>query len=227
MKVLRTFVVLTACLLFSGVAMAQETPTVELFGGYTFIHFNAGSGSFVVPTPVGTGLAARALQLDPAAPVSTTLTSNVNGGSASFAYNFNKWFGMAADFGGGGIATAHLSGLPDVDVSSTLFTYLFGPRISYRGNKTFTPFFQVLVGGAHFTDISSHGVRVAKAENGFAMTAGGGLDWNLNNRWAIRLGQVEYLLTRFTDPFSITGASGNQNNIRFSTGVVVRFGSKK
>lgn len=213
MKVLRIPVLLAISLLFAGAAMAQETPIVELFGGYTFIHENLGSGG--LPTIPGVTLPAR-----------TTVTSNINGGSGSLAYNVNNWFGMVADFGGSGISTFHASGVGDLDVSSTLLTYLFGPRISYRKNKTFTPFAQVLVGGAHITDVSTHGVTIAKAENGFAMTAGGGLDWNVNKRFAVRLAQVEYLLTRFTDPFSLTGASGTQNNVRVSAGVVIRFGSK-
>jgi opacity protein-like surface antigen len=209
MKAFRILVVLAACLCFAGVAMAQDTPVVDLFGGYTFIHFNGGSG--VVSSVSG---------------ATTTLTSNINGGSGSVAYNVNKWFGLAADFGGSEITTANLSGLPSVNVSSTLFTYLFGPRVSYRGWKTFTPFAQVLVGGAHVSNITSKGVRIAKAENAFAMTAGGGLDWNVTKVIAVRVVQAEYLLTRFTDPFSLTGASGTQNNFRLSAGIVFRLGSK-
>ena len=230
MRSLRILAVLIACLFCVGVAMAQDTPTVEVFGGYTFIHFNGGSGTFGVMdggTPVLARGASR-LGADPLAlaPISTTLTSNINGGSASLAYNLNNWFGLAADFGGSAITSVNLSGLPSVDVNSTLFTYLFGPRFSYRGNKTFTPFAQVLVGGAHITDVTAKGLTVAKAENAFAMAVGGGLDWNVNKVFAVRLGQVEYVLTRFTDPFSLSGASGTQNSVRVSAGVVFKLGGK-
>jgi len=227
MRSLRILVVLIACLFFAGLAMAQDTPTVEVFGGYTFIHFNGGSGTItgigLAPdlahgaSPLGAG--------DPMA-VSTKLTSNINGGSASVAYNLNNWFGLAADFGGSSISSVDLSGLPSVNVSSTLFTYLFGPRFSYRGNKTFTPFAQVLVGGAHITDVTAAGVTLAKSENAFAMTVGGGLDWNVTKLVAIRVGQVEYVLTRFSNPFSLTGASGTQNSVRVSAGVVFKLGGK-
>lgn len=211
MKVFRLFVVLAACLFFAGVAVAQETPVVDAFAGYTYIHFNGGSGTITVGGTPRTG----------------TLTSNINGGSGSLAYNVNDWFGLAADLGGSAVSRLNLSGVGGVNVSSSLFTYLFGPRLSYRKNKTFTPFAQVLVGGAHITDVTVAGVKVANGENGFAMTAGGGVDWNVTKLIAIRLGQAEYLMTRFTDPFSLGGGVGTQNNFRFSAGVVFRLGEKK
>jgi len=232
MRGLRIFVVLIACLFFAGVAMAQDTPTVEVFGGYTFIHFNGGSGTLSDVIPIGpppdgaSRLGATRLAAGDPAALATTLTSNINGGSASLAYNLNNWFGLAADFGGSAITRVDLSGLPSVDVSSTLFTYLFGPRFSYRGNKTFTPFAQVLVGGAHITDVTSAGATLAKGENAFAMAVGGGLDWNVTKLVAIRVGQVEYVLTRFSAPFSLMGAPGTQNSVRVSAGVVFKLGSK-
>jgi opacity protein-like surface antigen len=205
--------------------MAQDAPTVEIFGGYTYIHFNAGSGTIGTFSPGGAGFASRGGVLQIAGPGAiTTLTSNINGGSASLAYNLNHWFGLAADFGGSAITKANFSGQPSVNVSSTLFTYLFGPRISYREKKTFTPFVQVLLGGAYITDITSGGATVAKSQNAFAMTVGGGLDLNVSKYIALRLGQAEYLLTRFNNPFALSGAPVNQNNFRFSAGVVLRLG---
>jgi len=49
------------------------------------------------------------------------------------------------------------------------------------------------------------------------MTAGGGVDLKINRRAAIRL-QADYLLTKF---LGLT-----QNNLQFSTGLVIRFGQK-
>jgi opacity protein-like surface antigen len=207
MKIQKVLSILGLTLLFTSVAAAQQqTPVVDLFGGYTFLHVNVGSG-----TVAGT---------------KTTVTSNLHGGSGSIAYNVNNWFGLAADFGGSKISTLDASGLPSVDVSSTLFTYVFGPRFSYRKYKTFTPFAQVLFGGAHITDVKAMGVTISKSENAFAMTAGGGLDWNVTDHIAIRVAQVEYALTKFSDPFSVTGASGTQNNVRISAGIVFRLGKK-
>jgi len=227
MKTFRVLSMLVLCLLFAGVAAAQETPTVEVFGGYTFIHVNVGSYSTAVPVVIGPELAPPgASQLRALFPASGTVTSNLQGGSGSLAYNLNNWFGLAADFGGSKISSINVSGAPSVNVNSTLFTYVFGPRFSYRGYKKVTPFAQVLVGGAHITDVTSAGVTLAKGENAFAMTVGGGLDWNVTKLVAIRVGQVEYALTKFSNPFSLTGASGTQNNLRVSAGIVFRLGTK-
>jgi len=52
------------------------------------------------------------------------------------------------------------------------------------------------------------------------MTLGGGLDYKLSDRFAIRPVKVDYLMTRFSE----TGTSNQtQNNLRVSTGIV--FGS--
>jgi hypothetical protein len=45
------------------------------------------------------------------------------------------------------------------------------------------------------------------------MTIGGGIDVKVARHLAIR-GQAEYLLTRFADPTSSTGAKGTQNNVQ-------------
>ncbi|HLJ27194.1 MAG TPA: hypothetical protein VKY85_10845 [Candidatus Angelobacter sp.] len=124
---------------------------------------------------------------------------NSNGGSASLAVNPNPWFGVVADFGG-----YHGSNL-------TTVTYLFGPRFSYRSKSPFTPFAQVLFGGAHASGSS----------NAFAMSVGGGLDLRADSQWSWRIVQAEYLLTNFND-----GSSGHQHNARISTGVVYRWGGK-
>jgi hypothetical protein len=61
-----------------------------------------------------------------------------------------------------------------------------------------------------------------RAENlVFAWGAGGGLDVSVNDRFAIRLIQADYL------NFRTDGFSGNPvNNLRLSGGFVVRFGAK-
>ena len=58
----------------------------------------------------------------------------------------------------------------------------------------------------------------AFSENAFAMTVGGGVDWNATPHLGIRLVQAEYLLTKFND-----GINNRQNDARISTGVVFRF----
>ena len=183
-----------AMLLFAGLASAQdEAPKVEAFGGYSYLRVNPGFGA--------PGL-------------------NFNGGSGSLAYNFNSWLGAVADFGG-----YHWSGF---GTDATAVTYLFGPKIAYRHGPV-TPFAQVLFGGAHLSgsgggcdgiDARVHpegGVFGcgSGSDNAFAMTIGGGVDWNATEHIGVRLIQGEYLMTRF---FSET-----QNNARISAGVVFRW----
>jgi opacity protein-like surface antigen len=132
-----------------------------------------------------------------------------NGGSGSFEYNLNKNFGLVADIGG----------YANTRVNDRLLTYLFGPRYNWRHSRL-NPYAQVLFGGAY---VWSNLNTAANTKNAFAMAAGGGLDYGLTRHIAINPIQVEYVLTKFnsTDRFG-----GVQNDIRYSAGVVFRFGER-
>lgn len=180
-----------AMLLFAGIASAQdEAPKVEVFGGYSFAHLSA----------EGLGI-------------------NFNGGSASISYNPNNWLGLVADFGG-------YHGGQDFG-DGNVYSYLFGPKVAFRRGSV-TPFVQSLFGGAHASaDVSCSDAVVRRVHsqgiigcgsssaNAFAMTLGGGLDWNATPHIGIRLVQAEYLMTRF---FETT-----ENGTRVSAGVVFRW----
>lgn len=172
--------------LFSIAASAQEAPKLDVFAGYSYVR--------VAPSTSGVS------------------SFDLQGGSASAAYNFNNWLSGVADFGG-----YHSGNILGTHVDGTLATYLFGPRVSYRHYSRVTPFGQVLFGGAHL----SGGVSgVSSSDNAFAMTVGGGVDVRLTRRFSLRPAQVDYLLTRFKEG---TAGNQNQNNLRVSTGVVFHF----
>jgi opacity protein-like surface antigen len=135
---------------------------------------------------------------------------NCHGGAGSIAGNLNDWFGVVGEFGG-----CRVSGLPS-GVSSHAFTYLFGPRVSYRNTSRLTPYAQVLFGGERAT-ASVSGVG-SGSNNAFAMSLGGGADYSVNEHIAIRVIQAEYLYTRF--------AGTHQNNARIEAGIVFRFGGR-
>lgn len=189
------------------VRMESYYPKIELFMGYTYMR--------AVPT-----LAAgnRMVWL--------------NGGSTSVAFNLNRYLGLVGDFGGFNETRLLLtSGNPPVAVgpynaveAGTVFTYMAGPRLSYRRHDRITPFAQVLFGGIHASDesICKNCAAILPAESSFAMTAGGGLDVRLHHRLAIRIVQAEYLMTRFEN--LSTGSTQAQNDVRLSTGIVFRFG---
>src|SRR5215510_14514765 len=103
--------------------------------------------------------------------------ANLHGGSVSGAVNANSWFGIAGDYG-----LYHFQ--PSFSGGVNIHTFTVGPRISARGSRV-TPFGQVLVGGFHGLDT-----------NGFAMSAGGGLDIRVSEHVAIRPVQAEYMLLR-------------------------------
>jgi opacity protein-like surface antigen/outer membrane protein OmpA-like peptidoglycan-associated protein len=155
----------------------------------------------------------------------------LNGGSASIALNLNRYLGIVGDFGGFNDTQLRLQGTnPAVvaDSSGTMYTFLAGPRLSFRNHEGVTPFVQALFGGirASAVTISSNctdvGCTPLPAENKFAMTAGGGLDVRVHRHLAIRVIQAEYLMTKFAD--TNTGNSASQNDMRLSAGIVFRFG---
>ncbi len=215
---MRKFVWLTGMfLLVATCAMAQDTPQAEIFGGYSYVRFNPGTGFSGV---------------------------NEHGGSGSVAYNVNSNFGIVGDFGFykvGDITGTFGSGTTaftgTVPVNGKVVSYLFGPRLSYRAYDKVTPFAQVLFGGARRGDITTSAVvagfpagsKVVGSQNAFAVAFGGGLDAKVHPNIAIRLAQVEFLLTRFQDTTSPSSApkNGTQKNVRISAGIVFRLGSRK
>jgi hypothetical protein len=146
---------------------------------------------------------------------------NANGGFADVAYNFNRSFGFVADLGGS------FSGTQDgLALNNTNFEYLFGPRFNWRHSR-FNPYIQALFGGERFSNgfnPAATDPRLGASQNNFAAAFGGGLNIVVSNHLAVRPFQLEYLTTQL----SPGGANLNytQNNLRYSAGVVFRFGSK-
>jgi opacity protein-like surface antigen len=137
---------------------------------------------------------------------------NANGGSASVHYSGGHAFGVVGDFGG-----YHVGNIGGVPVSGTVLTYMFGPRLTYHGSSRITPYAQALFGGAHTSGSAFSG---STTQSSFAMAFGGGVDARVSDHVAVRLGQFDYLLTRFD--VSGTGRT-SQNNFRISSGIVFRW----
>jgi len=165
---------------------------------------------------------------------SSNRMSYLHGGSTSFAYNFNRYLGLVADFGGyddSKLTLFNSAGSQTVNSGGSAYTYVFGPRFSYRRHERFTPFFQALFGGAHASPVTISGCTIGTSctplasDNAFAAMLGAGFDVKIGRHIALRPFQGDLLLTRFKDPFSTTGQGrGWQKNVRFSAGVVYRFG---
>ncbi len=146
---------------------------------------------------------------------------SANGGSAYLEYNLNRVVGLVADLGANNIGS--VSGIP---LDNTTFTYLFGPRFNWRLAR-FTPYVQTLVGGARFSnayDPGSSSPLLGVTENSFAAAIGGGVDFRLTDHIALKPLQVEYFMTQL--PSTVVNVNQVQNNLRYSAGIVFRFGSK-
>ncbi len=130
---------------------------------------------------------------------------NANGFDLAVNGNFNNWLGVTADFSG---AYNSQNG-----VSFKNYTYTFGPVLSLRANKGFTPFVHALIGGDHASAAFS---GLSASSNGFAMMAGGGVDLNFSDHLAFRAAQADWMLIH-------SSGSTSSKNARISTGIVFRF----
>jgi opacity protein-like surface antigen len=134
------------------------TPRFELFLGYSYLRS--------VPT-LATG----------------NRMAWLNGGSTSIALNLNSYLGLVGDFGGFADSRLLLSGTGGnpsnvVDSSGRAYTYLIGPRVSFRNHTRLTPFVLALFGGIHAGEVTRSGCSGAgctplPSENKFALTGGG------------------------------------------------------
>jgi opacity protein-like surface antigen len=174
-------------LLFSVAASAQDNPKADVFLGYSYLRVNPGTISGI------SGI-------------------NLNGGVGSVNYSGGHSFGVVGEFGG-----SHVGNIGGVPVSGSLFTYLFGPRLTYHRDSRLSPFAHVLFGGAHTSGSAFSG---STTQNAFAVAIGGGVDAKVTSHVAVRLGQFDYLLTRFD--VSGTGRT-SQNNFRYTGGIVFRW----
>jgi len=154
----------------------------------------------------------------------------LNGGSASIAFNINRYLGIVADVGDYTNSEIRFQGAyrSTVDVNDAdggVISYLFGPRLSFR-HERITPFVQALFGGARASEVTlancTFSCTLLPVQNAFAWTAGGGLDFRVHRHFAIRVIQAEYMMTRFQD--YTTGNIASQNDVRLSSGLVFRFG---
>jgi outer membrane protein OmpA-like peptidoglycan-associated protein len=160
----------------------------------------------------------------------------MHGGSTSVAYNFNNFFGLVGDFGGFDNNRLTLFGptsSQNYNANGSVFTYLFGPRISFRRHERFTPYVQALFGAVSASSVTITGCGTNPictplgSQTAFAEAFGVGVDMKITHHIAWRVFEGNYTLTRFRAP--ITGAAlipGYQKNVRFSTGIVFRFGGE-
>lgn len=133
---------------------------------------------------------------------------DMNGVNGSFQENLNSWFGGALDISG------HFGTENGFKVNTE--SAMYGPVFSYRKSKTITPFAHALLGAVRG---SPDYLGISKSEERFGAYLGGGLDLKVGPGVSLRLIQVDYLLSRFSN--------SSQDNIRLSAGIVFTLGRKK
>jgi opacity protein-like surface antigen len=213
--IMRRLFALAGLLLFTaGAALAQDYPKIETSPAFMYIRTSTQFAPFVV----------RGQTVTPQA-------INCAGGGGTIAYNFSSLIGLAADLGGCKIFS-NAYGLANT-VDGNEFTYLFGPRITYRSGSRFEPFAEVNFGGMRISlTCNSSALTCVNAtggntytKNAFALTAGGGFQVKLSKKFSLRLVQAEYLYTRFGNNCALAVCSNNnsQNSFRLKSGIVINW----
>jgi opacity protein-like surface antigen len=132
-------------------------------------------------------------------------------------YNFANWLGFALDVDEG--FTNASETLPQMHH----FTFLAGPQVYPLGHRRITPFAHALFGDSTiiFPNVKAFDSGQTLSDDKFAFAVGGGVDWALTHRIAIRLGEFDYE----RDKNFAGGTPGNpaQNNYKYKGGVIVRF----
>ncbi len=198
---MRRLLCVLAMSLLCGFAASAQDNRADVFLGYSYVYQTYGNG---------------------------VSAFNANGGVAQVAAFPTKWFGLVGEVGLYGPGTVTVTNSSTTTVGTppgAEISYLFGPRVTFR-HGPLQPYVQGLFGGFYTSSglntalESATPVTPAPSSNSFAMAIGGGLDLKVSQRWAIRLVQLDYFMTRLPNPSAV---SFTQNNFRYSGGIVYRF----
>lgn len=151
-------------------ALAQDAPKAEVFGGYQYFHANGGSG---------------------------VNSFNLNGWDAAASGFFNKYFGVTGDFSGS-YGTPSIAGVGvSTHVYTYMFGPVVRMTNDSKIEPFAHALFggahisgSVGVGG---------GVSASASDSGFAWAAGGGLDYKATSHISVRLGQFDFLQTHISN----------------------------
>lgn len=135
---------------------------------------------------------------------------NANGFDFALNGNFNNYFGVTADFGAA--FNSQADPVTGGNISVHNLTYTFGPQLSLRANKAYTPFVHVLIGGDR---ASASEAGVSASANGLAVLAGGGADFNFSQHMAFR-GGADWMLLH-------SNGTSSSKNVRMLMGIVFRY----
>src|SRR6185437_3535162 len=179
-----------------------QAPQWEIFGGFDYLDARACISTSGCKVPISPTQ-------------SISLSQSAYGWHASLGENKTSWFGGVADFSGDyanrtvnfGTTAAPLN----VRFNASAYPFLFGPRFYWRRDRL-SIFGNPLIGGVHArANVSGGTVPVSETKWAFAL--GGGADFRLSDRIAIR-GQFDWIRSHFPETFD----RDFQNNLRAAAG---------
>jgi hypothetical protein len=176
-------------------AFAQKDyPKAEVYAGYSFF-----SADININNPFDTGGNPFFRERE-----------GFHGVGFSGAVNLTRNFGAVADF------SYHRKtfDVPGPDIKFTTFEFLFGPRITARGDRV-EGFAHALIGGVR------RKIEDFNSDVDLSLGVGGGVDLKASRNFGIRLFQLDYVPFRDRDPF--TGDKEWRQNLRVGVGVTFRF----
>ncbi|MFZ0038251.1 MAG: outer membrane beta-barrel protein, partial [Candidatus Acidiferrales bacterium] len=151
---------------------------------------------------------------------SSTATPRLNmyGWNTNGVYNLNRYVGVAVDLSG--VYNVQTSPNENIGNATTQsYPFLVGARGYPLGHHKFTPFAQILFGGAYqrlSAPLLNPFPAAIISNVGYAWEGGVGVDYTIRDHWAIRLLEVDFLNTHFN--------GSGQGDERATIGVVYRFG---
>ena len=203
---------------------ASTTALLRRLGALALVSLASCAANAQVPTSGNVFFGYSYLNTTPLTSVGITSRQGLNGWEGSLEGKVFRYVGLVADFSGNygsqtlpiAVGTCAIGVVcSPIRVNTHIQNFLFGPRVSANFGKL-RPFGEFLVGAGHVSiDMSSPPPDfVAPKDTTFATAIGGGLDYKIIRPIAARF-QADYIRTSF---FGTT-----QNNVRLSTGIVLRF----
>jgi len=163
----------------------SDYPKAEIYGGYSFFTADINTNN----------------------PFNPREREGFHGFAFSGAANFTSNLGVVADF------SYHKKKLSGTDIDFSTFNFLFGPRLTARGDKV-EGFGHFLVGGIR------RNLEGFNSDVDFALGVGGGVDIKVSRNFGVRLLQVDYIPFRDRNP--ITLEKDWRHNARIGIGVTFR-----
>jgi hypothetical protein len=168
----KLFAVLSLLLSLGATASAQETPRVEVFGGYSYLRLEEATPVNGVPAP----------------------KRDLNGFLVAGTVNVTGFLGVTGEYSGHFRNGQTIGVINNVDTNFQ--SYLFGPQIRLFRGRRISPFARVLFGAVRGS-IDPSGGSNGIDDTVFGLVAGGGVDVKLTDTFSFRPFTADYLLTRF------------------------------